>query len=97
MVSLKSMSNIKLSIERFETGSNRRPLGEHEAKAVAHRLNELISRSIETDDQVDLREFDLWRGMAAGSTAQGSWQNKKGDVAEELVKGFIKREKANLE
>ena len=61
------------------------------AQAVARRLNELICRLVEADDQIDPREFDLWRGMTAGSTAQGSWQNKKGDAAEELVKGFIKR------
>jgi hypothetical protein len=91
MVSLKSMSNIKLSIERFETGRNKRPLDEEKAQAVAHRLNALISRLIEADDQIDPREFDLWRGMTAGSTAQGSWQNKKGEAAEELVKGFVKR------
>jgi len=91
MVSLKSMNNIKLSITRFEIGKNRRPLDERKAQAVAHRLNELISRLIEVDDQIDPREFDLWRGMTAGSTAQGSWQNRKGDVAEELVKGFVRR------
>ena len=91
MVSLKSMSNIKLAIERFETGKSKRLLGEKKAQAVARCLNELVSRLIEVDEQVDPREFDLWRGMTAGSTAQGSWQNRKGDVAEDLVKGFIKR------
>jgi hypothetical protein len=91
MVSLKSMSNINLSIERFETGRSRRSLGEEKAEAVAQRLNELISRLVEADDQIDPREFDLWRGMTAGSTAQGSWQNRKGEAAEVLVKGFIKR------
>lgn len=91
MVSLKSMNNVKLSIERFETGRSKTPLSEEKALAVARRLNELISRLVEADDHVDPREFDLWRGMAAGSTAQGSWQNKKGNVAEDLVKGFIRR------
>lgn len=33
---------------------------------VAFRLNELISRLIEADEQIDPREFDLWRGMTAG-------------------------------
>ena len=32
------------------------------------------------------REFDLWRGMAAGSQAQGSWQNRKGDLIEEIMR-----------
>ena len=91
MVSLKSMNNIKLSIIRFETGKSKRPLDEHKAWDVAHRLNKLISRLIEVDDRIDPREFDLWRGMTAGSTAQGSWQNRKGDVAEDLVKGFVRR------
>jgi len=105
MVSRKSMNNIGLSIERFETGKNKRPLEKKKAQAVARRLNELISQLIESDKQVDPREFDLWRGMTAGSTTQGSWQNRKGDVAEELVKGLIRRrvrdrgllEKANAE
>ena len=91
MVSLKSMNNIKLPIERFETGRSKKPLDEQKARTVAHHLNELISRLIEADEQIDPREFDLWRGMTAGATAQGSWQNRKGDVAEDLVKGFIKR------
>jgi hypothetical protein len=91
MVSLKSMSNIQLSIERYETGKNKRPLDENKAWAVARHLNELISRLIEMDEQIDSRELDIWRGMTAGSTAQGSWQNRKGDVAEDLVKGFIRR------
>ncbi|MBN1874668.1 MAG: XcyI family restriction endonuclease [Anaerolineae bacterium] len=91
MVSLKSMSNIGLSIERFETGQNKHPLEEDKAWATARHLNELISRLIESDEELDLREFDLWRGTTAGSTAQGSWQNRKGGIAEELVKGFIRR------
>jgi hypothetical protein len=91
MVSLKSMNNIQLNIERFETGHNKQPLDDSKAWDIAHRLNVLIGRLIETDEQIDPREFDLWRGMTAGSTAQGSWQNKKGDIAEELVKGFIHR------
>jgi hypothetical protein len=91
MVSLKSMNNIKLAIERFETGKSKGPLEESKAQAVAHRLNELISRLIEADEQIDPREFDLWRGMTAGSTAQGSWQNKKGVAAEDIIRGFIRR------
>ena len=85
------MNNIQLSIERFETGRSKQPMGDEKAWEIANRLNGLISRLIETDEQIDPREFDLWRGMTAGSTAQGSWQNKKGDIAEELVKGFIRR------
>lgn len=91
MVSLKSMSNIRLNVERFEAGQNRMPLDDQKAQDIAFRFNELISRLLEADEQIDPREFDLWRGMTAGSTAQGSWQNRKGNVAEELVKGFIRR------
>lgn len=78
-------------IERFETGRNRKPLDGRKARAIAQHLNGLVSRLIEADEQIDPREFDLWRGMTAGSTAQGSWQNQKGDVAEDLIKGLIKR------
>ena len=91
MVSLKSMNNIQLNIERFETGRSKQPMDDAKAWEIANRLNVLISRLIETDEQIDPREFDLWRGMTAGSTAQGSWQNRKGNIAEELVKGFIHR------
>ncbi len=32
----------------------------------------------------------MWRGMAAGSQAQGSWGNKKGDDAEEGIRSIVK-------
>ena len=85
MVSLKSMHNIGLRVERFEMGTELEEM--QMAYAISQRLNELVSRLIESDE----REFDLWRGMAAGSQAQGSWQNQKGKVAEELVKRLIQR------
>jgi hypothetical protein len=91
MVSLKSMNNIGLPVERHEKGDSKTPIGEQRSRQIAFRLNELISRLIEQDEQIDPREFDLWRGMTAGSTAQGSWQNRKGDIAEELVKGMVQR------
>jgi hypothetical protein len=40
-------------------------------------LNEIISGMIELDDQIHARKFDLWRGMAAGSQVQLSWQNNR--------------------
>ena len=91
MVSLKSMNNIKLPLDRIESGRNKKPLDAQKAQAIAYHFNRLISRLINADEQIDPREFDLWRGMTAGATAQGSWLNKKGDVAENLVKGFIRR------
>ena len=66
-------------------------MDEQKARDVARRLNELISRLIESDEEIDPREFDLWRGMTAGSTAQGSWQNAKGDRMEDVIKGMIRR------
>lgn len=54
-------------------------------------LNKIISILVEQDEEIDAREFDLWRGMAAGSQAQGSWQNAKGDKAEIFVKAFVER------
>ena len=55
MVSLKSMNNIGLSITSHETGRSRRPMGEQKARDVSRRLNELISRLIESDDTLDPR------------------------------------------
>jgi hypothetical protein len=91
LVSLESMNNIGLSITSYEMGRNRRSMSERKARDVSRRLNELISRSIESDDTLDPREFDLWRGMTAGATAQGSWQNRKDDRTEEVIKGIITR------
>jgi hypothetical protein len=56
---------------------------------MARHLNAIVSRLIEADDEIDAREFDLWRGMAAGSQAQGSWQNTKGSAAEIAVKELL--------
>lgn len=91
LVSLKSMRNIGLDITRYESGQNKRPMNRQQAEDICRRLNKLISRLIESDDVIDPREFDLWRGMTAGSTAQGSWQNKKGDRTEDVIKGIITR------
>lgn len=91
LVSLKSMNNIGLSITRYETGQNKRPMNEDKAIEVSRRLNELISHLVEADKELDPREFDLWRGMTAGSTAQGSWQNAKGDRTENVIRGMIVR------
>ena len=91
LVSLKSMNNIGLTITTYESGRNKKPLEWQKARAVCRRLNQLISRLIESDGVIDPREFDLWRGMTAGSTAQGSWQNKKGERTETVIKGIITR------
>ena len=54
--------------------------------------SKIVSVLIEHDEKVNDREFDLWRGMAAGSQAQGSWQNTKGDRTEVVIKELIERQ-----
>lgn len=89
MVSQKSMNRVGLSVTRYEQhGSS---LDEYTAQTLAKHFNRIISHLIETDEQIDAREFDLWRGMAAGSQAQGSWQNAKGAQVEIVVKGLLQR------
>lgn len=89
MVSQKSMNRIRLSVTRFEENDI---LPEREkAAAIAFHLNQIISSLVQADDMVDAREFDLWRGMAAGSQAQGSWQNAKGNLAELEIKRVLRQ------
>ena len=89
MVSQKSMSRVGFgSIGKFERGDVLP--NDDTALAVARILNDIISRLVEVDEYVDAREFDLWRGMAAGTQAQGSWQNAKGQRVEVEVKRFIR-------
>jgi hypothetical protein len=89
MVSQKSMKRIGLDTERYENG--REITSDNAARRFATHLNKLICLLVEADTTIDVREFDLWRGMAAGSQAQGSWQNTKGDRIEGLVKGVLQR------
>ena len=80
MVSQKSMNQIGASTARYEQSDNLpKP---NTAFLLAQRLNLIISNLVESDNELNRREFDVWRGMAAGSQAQGSWQNRKGDQAE---------------
>jgi len=87
MVSQKSMGNVGLSINRYEYET--KPLGMKMATDIASHLNSIISDLINEDSVIDEREFDLWRGMAAGSQAQGSWQNEKGKEAAELINDLV--------
>lgn len=75
MVSQKSMSRVGLSINRYEGGKGQ--LNDEIALHISKHVNKIVSILIEHDEKIDAREFDLWRGMAAGSQAQGSWQNTK--------------------
>lgn len=88
MVSQKSMNQVGLYTVNYEVG--RLPKIEI-AEALAKHLNKIISMLIEADETIDAREFDLWRGMAAGSQAQGSWQNTKGRKIEIVIQGIIRR------
>jgi len=89
MVSQKSMSKVKLTTNRYETGKGK--LSKNEALRLSRHLNGIISGLIEHDEKIDPREFDIWRGMSAGSQAQGSWQNIKGDRAEVVIKDLIRK------
>jgi hypothetical protein len=76
MVSQKSMSRLRLPVNAFEDGT--RAPTQDKAQRIAYHLNSIISRLVEGDEVIRLREMDIWRGMAAGAQAQGSWQNAKG-------------------
>lgn len=88
MVSQKSMSQVGLPTVRYEEGQ---PPEFEKAERIARHLNRIISKLIEMDENIDAREFDLWRGMAAGSQAQGSWQNTKGRKMEFVIQSVIRR------
>lgn len=97
MVSQKSMIRLGLSTARYE-GQKVLPVYPI-ALALSRHLNQVISHLIELDEVINTRELDLWRGMAAGSQAQGSWQNSKGERIEVLIKGLVQhrlREKGRV-
>ena len=87
MVSQKSMNNVGLPVTRYEAQGS--PLSEERALAIACHLNRIISALVDADEEIDAREFDLWRGMAAGAQAQGTAQNVKGRRAERQVRELI--------
>jgi len=89
MVSQKSMNGVGLSVGAYEAGE-KQPDQATSARIATH-LNTIISRLIEADAVLNEREFDLWRGMAAGAQAQGSWVNAKGDAAQTTINGLVQR------
>ncbi|MDX2302939.1 MAG: XcyI family restriction endonuclease [Microscillaceae bacterium] len=89
MVSQKSMNQVGNAVISFEIGA-KQPDNE-KATFLAYHINQIISHLIEGDEKINVREFDIWRGMAAGSQAQGSWQNAKGEQAEILVRGMLEK------
>lgn len=88
MVSQKSMSRVGLPISR-ESGEVKPEFDR--ALAIAKHLNQIVGSLIEADNVINVREFDLWRGMAAGTQAQGSWQNLKGSRIEAQVRAIIRQ------
>lgn len=89
MVSQKSMARVGLDSKKYEEeGSS---LDCNTALDMSRHLNKIVSTLIEHDEKVNEKEFDLWRGMAAGSQAQGSWQNLKGSRAEVVIREFIEK------
>ena len=95
MVSQKSMSQIGLPMTKYEQGQALPTI--EVALLCARRLNSIISRLVESDTRIERREFDIWRGMAAGSQAQGSWQNRKGDLIESLLRQDLVSQLHSLE
>ena len=89
MVSQKSMNNVGLAVNRYESGAVNPD--SQRAFALSRHLNRIICSLVETDEVIDAREFDLWRGMAAGTQAQGSWQNLKGRRVEVQVKSLLRQ------
>ena len=89
MTSQKSMAKVGINVNRYEIGVKK--LDGKTSLVISVHLNKIISILIEHDEKIDAREFDLWRGMAAGSQAQGSWQNTKGDKAEVIIKDLVKK------
>ncbi len=87
MVSQKSMSNLHLNVVRLEQGGGLPD--EQQAWAIAKRLNPIISALLRADETLDAREFDVWRGMAAGAQADGSWRNWRGKQAELSVQTAV--------
>jgi hypothetical protein len=87
MVSQKSMDNVGISITKYEEGKEE--LSSDIALQIARHLNGIISDLISADEVIDAREFDLWRGMSAGTQAQGSWQNEKGFEAARLISEIL--------
>jgi hypothetical protein len=91
MVSQKSMTKVSLPTVDYEAGRKR--LNYREALKIARHLNRIISELIieEEEREVNPRELDLWRGMAAGTQAQGTWQNEKGFEAARMVGDILRK------
>mgnify|MGYP000114834720 CR=1 FL=1 len=97
ILSQKSMQNIGLPTQKHEFESEQ--LDREKARSLAITFNKIISAIVEDDPEITVRELDMLRAMSAGTQADGSWRNRKGDEAEEAIKALIKariREKGLL-
>jgi len=87
MVSQKSMQRVGLPVASFEEKSARPD--EETAWKLARHFNRILSMLFvaEGHDEGGFSrdEILLWRGMAAGTQAQGAWQNVKGREVERLL------------
>lgn len=61
------------------------------ALTASQYLNTILSLLVESDAHINPREFDLWRGMAAGAQAQSAWHKSHGSKAELLIHALIRR------
>lgn len=87
LVSQKSMKRLGMKVDVYEAD---KPLTDNTlALQIAQHLNHVISQLIEATDNLNPRHFDIWRGMSAGTQAQGAWQNNKGASAELAIKQLI--------
>ncbi len=68
MVSQRSADWTRLKADRYESGQALPD--EKRALVISRHLNRMMSCLVEVDEQIDTREFDLWRGMAAALQAQ---------------------------
>jgi len=84
MVSQKSMQRLGLPVSSLEERGA--VISEEKAVPLARHLNTIISSLILQDEIWHPEELWLWRGMAAGAQAQGSWQNAKGSRIEHVIR-----------
>lgn len=87
LLSGKSLSHLGFSSD-YESRFDSFKREKSEATEYACRVNKIICTTIENrpDDDIDRDVLLAWRSMQAGSTAGGSWRNKKGDMEEIRLK-----------
>ncbi len=94
MLSQKAMGRTLQRVEKYERGKS--VPSPEEALSFAQHFNRIISLLIEDDERVREEELWLWRGMGAGTQAQGAWQNEKGARAERQLRLWLAERVAML-